>query len=198
MSNFTDVIGRADISEGLNYSYTSNRFYKNEKAILLNSGFLKMSPDVYFSDDFTVIVWINLIKLEETTIFDFGNEQLSDIVFYINKTISAAICDSYDCSSIQSDTSIDLDKWYHMVFSLKDTDGFIYLNGTLIGNGTLIRPENITRNNSFIGKSNWQNESTSIAVYSDLKIYRGALSSDQVLDDYTISSRNSKLLSWFL
>lgn len=193
MSNFIDVIGKANISEGLNYSYTSNRFYKNKTAILLNSGFLKMSPDVYFSGDFTVIVWINLIKFDnETIFFDFGNEQQSDVAFYINKTISADICDSYDCSSIQTDTPIDLDKWHHMVLSLKDTVCLIYLNGTQIGNATLNRPENITRNNSFIGKRNWQNESTSIAVYSDLKIYRGALSSDQVLDDYTTSSSNSK------
>jgi len=50
----------------------------------------------------------------------------------------------------------------------------------------------VTRNLNYIGKSNWNNPNA-YAIFDDLKIYQGALSETQILDDFKLSSNNGLL-----
>ena len=52
-------------------------------------------------------------------------------------------------------------------------------------------PDNINRTTNFIGKSNDPTHRLNLnAILSDLKIYKGTLSTEQVLNDYLTSSNN--------
>jgi len=48
-------------------------------------------------------------------------------------------------------------------FVLNGRTGYIYVNGNQVATGTLNVPNNITRGNNFIGKSNWPNISNADA-----------------------------------
>ncbi len=60
----------------------------------------------------------------------------------------------------------------------------IYLNGTLVGNGTCssnpaCRPTNVTRTLNFIGKSNWGDANIN-AILDEIKIFSSALNQTEV------------------
>jgi hypothetical protein len=96
-------------------------------------------------------------------------------------------------SSIQTISIINLNEWYFISFVLSGTTGFIYVNGNQVGTGTLHVPNNIIRTSNYIGKSNWGVDPNADAVYDELKIYQGALSSSDIMNEYQYSSNNSKL-----
>ncbi len=45
---------------------------------------------------------------------------------------------------------------------------------------------------NYIGKSNWDAPSAD-AIYDEFKIYQGALSSDEIMNEYQNSSNNGKI-----
>ncbi len=50
----------------------------------------------------------------------------------------------------------------------------------------------LTRTTNYIGKSNWATNPNADAIYDEFKIYQGALSSSDIMNEYQISSSNSK------
>ena len=61
---------------------------------------------------------------------------------------------------------------------------FIYVNANRMVNGTLLVP------NNYIGKDNWASVSYADAIYDEFKIYKVALSSADIMNEYQISSNN--------
>ena len=61
---------------------------------------------------------------------------------------------------------------------------FIYVNANRMVNGTLLVP------NNYIGKDNWANASYADSIYDEFKIYKVALSSADIMNEYQISSNN--------
>ena len=79
MSSLSDVIGRASLFKGSNYSFVSDRFGIPNSAIYFRNGYLQVPEGVYFSGDFTVTVWIYLKSYQwSSRIFNFGNKELID------------------------------------------------------------------------------------------------------------------------
>jgi len=60
MSNLSDIVGKADLYNGLNYYFVSDRFCTPNSAIYFKNGFLQVPAGVYFSGDFSVTAWIYL------------------------------------------------------------------------------------------------------------------------------------------
>ncbi len=54
MSCISDIVGGADLYNGVSYSLTTDRFGNANSAIYLNNGYLQVPTGVYFSGDFTV------------------------------------------------------------------------------------------------------------------------------------------------
>jgi len=58
--------------------------------------------------------------------------------------------------SFGSGQSLALNSWQHVAFTFSYPNAFVFLNGVLTGSGySSIRPSNINRTRSFIGKSSW-------------------------------------------
>ena len=78
--------------------------------------------------------------------------------------------------------------WTHVTFVLENTTSFMYLNGDQIKsahNGLLTAPKKIERKINFIGKDS-HNSSLYMAeaTYENLKIYKGALTPNEVKKEY--------------
>ena len=199
MSNLTDLISGANLFGGSSYSFVSDRFGSPNSAIYFNKGYLQVPAGVYFSGDFTVTAWIYLKSYQSfSRIFDFGNGEGSDnVILAMSETTSQIrgftfYKSSYSYSDIMSSSKVNLNEWYFVSFVLSDTTGFIYVNGNQVASGTLNVPNNITRKSNYIGKSNTTVYPNADAIYDEIKIYQGALSSDYIMNEYQISSNNSK------
>ena len=209
MSNLSDVVGGADLFNGSSYSFTYDRFCTVNSAIYFNKGYLQVPEGVYFSGDFTFTAWIYLKSYQSySRIFDFGNEQQSDnVLLGINSTTSKIrgnlFDKSFSVSPIITSSLINLNEWYFISFVLNGTTVYIYVNGNQVKNGASKKPNNILRTKNYIGKSNWVGHLNADAVYDEFKIYQGALSPSDILNEYLISSNNgiinkrSKLISLF-
>jgi len=118
----------------------------------------------------------------------------SGVYFYGDFTfITWIYLQSYaSCSSISKSVSFQLNTWYHVALVLSGTTGYLYVNGILIDSERFGAPSNVVRTNNYIGKSN-SVYSNALAVYDDIKIYQGALSSSCIMNDY-LQLLNSKFL----
>jgi hypothetical protein len=199
MSNLTDLISGANLFRGSNYSFTSDRFNSPNSAIYLNQGYLQVPEGVYFSGDFTVTAWIYLKSYKNNSrFFDFGNSESSNNIGLamsgLTSQIYGFIMKDSSVLQIQTSSIINLNEWYFISFVLSSTTGYIYVNGSQVVNGTLYVPNNLQRTSNFIGKSNRAVDSNicADAIYDEFKIYQGALSSTDIMNEYQISLNNGK------
>ena len=195
MSNLTDVIGGANLYGGNIYEYSNDRFCNPNQAIYFKYGYLQIPPGVYFSGDFTLSVWILMKSYQYyAAICDFANGKENDnILLEMYNTSSDLYIDIYQVgsrSNLHSPPLILLNQWYHVTLTLFGTSASVYINGNLKTKVFLLKPSFVTRSSNFIGKSNWVDDAPADAIFDDLKIYQGALTSTQILNDYTISSNN--------
>ena len=194
MNDLIDLIGGANLSNGSNYSFVTDRFCSSDSAIYFNKGYLQVPSGVYFSGDFTVTAWINFNSYQSySRIIDFGNGKNNEnIIFSMNAAGSYLLGEIYSGSSVRSLDSnfrINLSQWYFVTFVLNGRRGYIYLNGNQIESNQLSVPNNITRTSNYIGKSN-SGDTNADAIYDDIKIFKRALSSNEIMNEYSISSNN--------
>ncbi len=196
MNSLCDVVGGANLFGGLSYSFTNDRFNNSNSAIYLNIGYLKVPPDVYFSGDFTVTAWIYLKSyINFSRIIDFGNGgAYSDNIFLAMDSPASKIkgfvykgTNGTIGKGLTTIPMINLNQWYFVSFVLNGTTGYIYVNGSQTQKGLLLIPNNITRKINFIGSYNKPN-----AIYDEIKIYQGALTSTEIMTEYKNNSNNGK------
>jgi len=198
MSNLTDLISGSNLFGGSSYSFTFDRFNSSNSAIYFNQGYLQVPSSVYFSGDFTFTAWIYLKSYKNNSrFFDFGDGKSSNNIGLAMSGLTSQIYGFIlkDSSVLQIETSsiINLNQWYFISFVLGGTTGCIYVNGIQVATGTLNLPNNLQRTSNFIGKSNWATDFNADAIYDEFKIYQGALSSSDIMNEYQISSNNGKL-----
>jgi len=203
MSNLSDVIGGASMNGSLTeISFVKDRFCNMNSAIFINFSYqgLQVPPGVYFSADFTLTVWL---YIKETTsynsrLIDFGNIDYTDNVFVFFNSMKITYVISVNSNTafnenyrMSTNSTLELNKWYHITITLNGTTGSVYLNGRLAVSKTVIVPPNVLRNYNTIGRYR------PIAVYDDLKLYQGAMSQEQILNDYIISSNYGNFFFFF-
>ena len=189
MSDLTDIVSGANLYNGKNYSFKADRFGNPNSAIYFQNGYLQAPPGVYFRGDFTFTAWINIQSYQRwSRIIDFGNGNPSDnIVLNFGKSgvyIRTEIyCSNAETNITASSLALQKHRWYHVAFVLNGTIGSIYVNGILATNGTMFAPNNVQRTNNYIGKS-FSTDPNANAIYDEIKIYQGAMSQANVLNDY--------------
>jgi len=194
MSNLSDVIGGANLYGGSSYSFVADRFNVSHSAIYFNSGYLQVPSGVYFSDDFTILVWIKLHSYGKwQRIIDFGNGDptglpMDNVFFgmsaetaYLNiNTVDGTNKNDFDDKT----TALKLNEWYHVGYVLQGYTGTIYVNGISVSSGYQNHPNDVTRNNNFIGKSWYSSDALADATYDELKIYNDALRQSYIVKEY--------------
>jgi len=183
-------VGNAHLTDSTSCIFVMDRFGNPNSAIYLNKSFLQVPSGVYFEGDFTITVWINLKSYNSlTTIIDFGNGPSKNNIVLGMALINAnliigEVYDSDKPSLIKSSSSINLNEWHHVALTLRANSLSIYINGILDNIETIsYLPRSVKRNFNYIGKSNW-GVSNADAFFSDIKLYRGALTSYEISKEY--------------
>ncbi len=87
-------------------------------------------------------------------------------------------------SSVSTSQSFQLNTWYHIAYTLNGNTATIYINGISVGSiSNSISPDNIITTSNFFGKDGGNLMATSL-ILDEVRIYKGAMTSNQVLTDY--------------
>ena len=189
LSGLKDEIGNSSLYNGLNFGHVNNRYEMLNQATEFKNGCLQIPPGVYVENDFSVTAWVNLTgKKTYIVLVSFSNEEGRDSVwigfknmmFYIE--ISNASNEIIPMSSVNP---VSMNNWTHVAFVLKNTTGYMYLNGIENYNSPLPAPIKIDRKLNFIGQD-YYNSSLYLAeaIYDNLKVYKGAMTAEEINKEY--------------
>jgi hypothetical protein len=120
---------------------------------------------------------------------DFGNGPSSDNILFAregtNTTIRLHSYNGSTSTSILATSAIENNVWQHFAFTIAANGAAkIYKNGVVIVTGTLHVPNVITRNNMYIGRSNWTGDAFYNGNMDNIELYTTTLSDADVLALY--------------
>ena len=187
-NQLTDIVGGANMYNGYNVDFVKDRFGNANSAIRFTDGYYQVPPGVYFNGDFTVSVWIKPINGFNTweRIIDFGNGAPSDNIQFISsysdsgKPVFNLYVMNHE-SHIDPNLPLIIGQWTHLVFTLSETTGSLYMNGLLISqNNIMYVPRNINRTSNYVGKSNLNGHGNLWADLDDLRFYNRSMTQAEV------------------
>ena len=202
MSNFSDVVGKADILSASNASNDLDRFNNPDSAIYLNNGYLTLPPDIYFSGDFSITFWLKFKSFQEhATIFDFGNGPgsdniLFDFIYTVKNEIALSIriyrrADDYSIIHLP-ELQFEINSWYLLAFVLREDASTFYVNDKKVSFGKIHIPNDVNRTMNYIGKSSDSKNQESInIVIEDFKIYKGSLLPSKISEEFNQNCKQS-------
>jgi hypothetical protein len=191
MSNLSDVIGEANLSNGSSFSFTYNRFCSSNSAIYFNQGYLQVPEGLYFNGEFTFIAWIKFKFVSSNLIIlDFSNgvnKNKIKLGVSCTKIMASIGSISKYCKSF-----LEPGVWNHVAYVSNSTVFWFYLNGLQILKTISMDPYNAPTSFNFFGTNSNKNPSSN-AIFSDIKLYSGAMNSDDILNDFIMNSENGKI-----
>ena len=183
MSNLSDVINGSDLYGASNYMFTYDRQYQLNSAIYFNktSTFLKTPQSNFISGDFTLIIWIKLLSNQtNNTIIRFGNSSTDTVKLLTDTTgnILRAVINPGTLNNAIELGQISFDTWLHIALGIKNKSVYLYLNGDVKYNGSLIQPYNSITYGE-IGPYD--------GIVDEIKLYNGSLNPVDILNDYNLN-----------
>ena len=138
--------------------------------------YISLPAAVYFNGDFTIECWVYPRSFGNwARIIDFGNGAGSNNVLLAYTYGTSGAPGFYvEGNQFQATQTLPLNQWSHIAATLSGTTATIYINGVAAGTSTFSAPVNITRNNCYIGKSNWNGDAYADAVFDELRIWNTA------------------------
>jgi len=158
----------------------SNRYKKPFQATEFKKGYLKINENIQIEKDFTVSSWVNLASDKQyNTLVSFSEDEGKNSIWIGFSRLSFHV--EINTLKMTSSSFLPLNIWTHVTFVLNNNIGYMYLNGDFINKNQLAAIQNAEKNLNFIGKDA-HNSSLYMAeaVYEDLKIYKGALTADEI------------------
>lgn len=119
-------------------------------------------------------------------IIDFGNGSFANnILFSRNGTSSNLVYQAYNGGTagayVTATNVLTPLTWMHLAVTQSSTGSVvIYKNGVPVATGTTTVPPIATRNNNYIGRSNWSADALFAGQMRDMQIYNVALSAAQI------------------
>ena len=166
-----------------------------------DANYAQAKSGVYFDgNSFTIQSWVYVTAvLNWNRIIDFGNGANANNILLSNTFGTTGKPGIYiEGSQFQSTypgtSTVLLNAWHQICCTFtRNTSGntnqgiaTIYIDGQPHGSGTTSIPVNVTRNNCYIGKSNWGNppDPNMQGGIGSLQIYNGALTAAEMLSNY--------------
>ena len=187
------MIGKADLYDGVNAQLTNDRSGRPCSALSLTIGYYKVPNGIYFTGDFTVMVWVKARSYRTwSRVIDFASAGPSNAFIFAltGDTVGRPTLELYSSGTtlrVQSTVDLGLNTWVHVACTLAQTSGLIYRNGVAMS--TLISaytagPQNIIRTLNYVGRSNWYpgNDDTD-ADFDELKIFNRALTQQEIANE---------------
>jgi hypothetical protein len=191
LSDLNDKKGNATLENSTNTNYAANRYRKPFQATEFKKGYYQISNSIEIENNFSVSAWVKLDSDKQyNTLVSFADEKRENSIWIGFSRLNFHVEISNSLNENENDKMVStsplpMNFWSHVTFVLKNNMGYMYLNGTSNFNATLAAPNKARRNMNFIGKDS-HNSSLFMAeaVYENLKIYKGALTSDELKEEY--------------
>ena len=186
--NVNDVIGNANLYDGINASFTFDRFDIPNSALSLTNGYYKVPDGVYFSGvEFSILAWVKVRNMQEhSRLIDFGfNDQNEEVVLSLSFQWTGCpylyFQSGVNVMSAYSNETFILNKWQHLAGIFSYPTYSIYIDGiettlSIYQTASSFSLANVIRNYNFIGRSSWNGDEDADADFDDLKIFNRALS----------------------
>lgn len=162
---------------------TTNNIWSNN-ALDFDGGnnYVSLPAGVYFNGDFTIECWVYPKSFGNwSRIIDFGNGAGGhNVLLAYTYGTSGAPGLYIEGTQIAANQTLVLNQWSHVAVTLSGNTATIYINGVAAGTGTFPTPINITRNNCYIGKSNWGGDPNANAVFDELRIWNIAKTQSEI------------------
>lgn len=193
MSSKFDSINNMNMSDGL-LIYEKDRFGNPESALLFESNSLKFPSSSYFSQNFSLLIWLNInTNTKSRTFIYFGNENSNDCVKMVahENRIIIYVTNKNKVRSIETGL-LELNKWYHIALTVKETIGYLYVNGQPVKTEYLLDVPFVMRTHNTIGQIN-VHEGDGRIIIDDIKIFNGSLSISKILFELRQTILNRRL-----
>jgi hypothetical protein len=182
--------------------FTTDRFGNANSAFAVRDtvSFWSLPSAVYFTGDFTITAWIRVNAFTTwARLFDCGNGASSDNVLIMLTTANSnelainIFSNSVSIGNQITTYTSPLNVWFHLAVSLTGSSVRMYANGvSILSNGQVYPPQNVTRNSCYFGNSNWDTDPPCIADFDEIKFFNRGLSQAEVAYDF--SSINSFMI----
>jgi hypothetical protein len=151
--------------------------------------YIQIAEGVWFNGDFTIEAWVFAFSFPGgCRIIDFGNGPSQDNVGIALSDSDTGKPQFFTLSgstrnTLTSTVAIPLQTWVHIACTLKGTTGTIYIDGEPQGTRSDMNvPNNVSRKNNYIARSNWPEDKYADAIFSGIRIWNIALSQKQISD----------------
>ena len=194
-NNATDKIGNANMYNGYNVQFVDDRFGKPNSAIRFSDGYYQVPSGVYFNGDYTIAVWVKInVQIPSSRIIDFNNGCYMDNTILATSNMGNSqpylqqFISTFE-SKLASNLALITGQWTHLVVTLNEMTGSIYINGLLTSQVfNIYTPKYVNRTSNFIGKSCSADDGNLQADLDDLRIYNRALSQSEIYDLIRLTS----------
>jgi Concanavalin A-like lectin/glucanases superfamily len=146
----------------------------------------------FTNGDFTIEAWVYERSYNSwCRVIDFGNGQGQDNVLLAlsNGTTGKPSFDVYpENVQVVAPDPIPTNEWVHLAVTFQKTNSdsgtaTIYVNGAAVVSGTVMAPNDVTRTDNYIGRSNWAGDAYANAIFDDLRIWNVARSPQEIQAD---------------
>ena len=157
---------------------------------------------VYFNGDLTIEGWVYPRNFTHyARLIDFGNGQdVNSVVLSITEASNGVPVFYIEGQYFAANRSLPLNQWSHLSATLKGNVATIYINGTPAGTTTFNRlPANVTRNNCYIGRSNWPGDGYASASMDEIRLWNRALPQCEIQNNMNaeLGSAQTGLLAYY-
>jgi hypothetical protein len=189
-ANYNSGTGIWTDTSGHSHNATGNDVGYSGGVVTFTSGsYAGVDPGIYFGTHFTIEGWVKVTSPTNWgRLIDFGNGAESDNIILSVDSNAGSRLPAFGIvpgTNIYSDTQMPLGQWAHLVATFNGTTGKIYMNGSQVASGVMVSPTQVSRNNCYIGKSNWVGDDYLEGAIGFLAIY------PLTMDSGTVSSRYS-------
>ena len=186
----SDLVGNANMQQGLATTFTSDRFGCPNSALNLNGGYTFVPPGVYFdAPQFTISVWVYPRSVGSwARVIDFGNgKESSNIYLTLDSGLNrlggfVILYGSSYIENLYSSTSLTLSQWQFLTATFNGSTSTFYINGISKGSVFAVYTlPTIIRTNNYIGKSSWASDGYSSSYLDDLRFYNKSLTQIEII-----------------
>jgi hypothetical protein len=152
---------------------------------------LQVPPAVWFSGSFTVEAWVYPTATQNWgRLIDFGNGVGNNVIVGVSRFATGRPfldirLGQRGGNFIESSRALVNNRWQHLAVSYDAATqtGRIYIDGELVGQGSLPIPNAIVRNNNYVGRSNWTADRFYSGRMDELRIWSVARNQAAIRDN---------------
>ncbi|MBI4657418.1 MAG: LamG domain-containing protein [Verrucomicrobia bacterium] len=158
----------------------------------LGNPYGQMPSGVYFDGgEFTIEAWVYVRSHRNyARLIDFGDGTLGQhVALALSSATTGKPVLAVTSSQVTAANALPLNQWVHLAAVFTPTNatvgtGSIYINGALVGSGSVFRPNAVTRPSNLVGRSNFGDENPD-AQFDNLRIWSVARTSAQLGEGMT-------------